>query len=141
MQLHRTTYSTPRAASAVAIGFAAAIAAAQPCRVWTEMTPNDHPSARAGHAMAYDAFRAYTLLWGGVGGGPQGDTWSWDGTNWTQRATTGPQPRAGYQMAYDSSRQKMVLTGNPQSAFLLDTWEWDGTGWNLVKAGGPSARA
>ena len=33
-----------------------------------------------------------------------GDTWTWDGTTWTQVATTGPSPRVHFDMVYDNLR-------------------------------------
>ena len=33
------------------------------------------------------------------------DTWEWDGTTWTQRASSGPSARTNHAMAYDSARQ------------------------------------
>jgi hypothetical protein len=39
--------------------------------------------------MAYDAAHAQVVLFGGfggdIGGTSLGDTWTWDGTDWTQR--------------------------------------------------------
>ena len=43
------------------------------------------PSPRYAHAMAYDAARSVTILFGGAGPrGPAGlgDTWEWDGVRW-----------------------------------------------------------
>ena len=52
---------------------------------WTPRTPPTSPPARLGFAMAYDAARAVTVVFGGAGDtGPLGDTWEWDGSAWTQ---------------------------------------------------------
>ena len=52
---------------------------------WREMTPTTAPLARMGPAMAYDAARGVTLLFGGnVHGAHQSDTWQWNGTDWSQ---------------------------------------------------------
>ena len=38
-----------------------------------------------GFDVPYDAARVVTVLFGGhAATGPLGDTWEWDGTNWTQ---------------------------------------------------------
>ena len=37
--------------------------------------------------MAYDAATGTVVLFGGLGGhGDLGDTWTWNGTTWTQQA-------------------------------------------------------
>ncbi len=103
---------------------------------WMNRSPATSPPARGGHAMAYDSARGVTVLFGGFyyDGSPyyHGDTWEWDGTNWTQRnSTTSPSARYGHAMAYDSARGVTVLFGgttNSGSGFS-DTWEWDSTTW------------
>src|SRR5262249_14172263 len=50
------------------------------------------------------------------------DTWEWDGTDWTQRATaSSPPARYGHVLAFDSARGRTVLFG---SSSLTDTWEY-----------------
>jgi hypothetical protein len=56
------------------------------------------------------------------------DTWSFDGTTWTQIATqSAPPARAAAQMTYDSVTQKVVLFGGFNGTYLNDTWLWDGS--------------
>jgi hypothetical protein len=167
---------------------------------WQERTPATRPLARQGHAMAYDAARAKTLLIGGkasdglgfadqcewdgtswtcatlavspvsstlrsdfalaydaarrtvvlyggraTSGAALGDTWEWDGEDWTDRTPRmGPAPsaRAGHTLSYDTTRQRVVLFGGQTSAVALnDTWEWDGTSWTkLLPAPEPAPR-
>jgi Dockerin type I domain len=87
------------------------------------------------------------VLFGGTDGCCKdfGDTWTWDGTVWTQVATTGPEARFGMGMAYDSARHRTVLFGGeslsgPEFVEFGDTWEWDGVRWTQVASTGPSAR-
>jgi len=49
--------------------------------------PSVHPSARIGHAMAYDSARGVTVLFGGLdrSGAHCDDTWEWNGEIWRQR--------------------------------------------------------
>lgn len=62
--------------------------------------------------MAYDSLRGRVVLFGGaITNGALGDTWEWDGTDWTQMATSGPSRRYGHALAYDSRRQRVVLFG------------------------------
>src|SRR5207244_2275382 len=94
------------------------------------------PSARAGHAMAYDASHGVTTLFGGTS---VADTWEWNGTTWAQRASTGPSTRGQHAMAYDASRRVTVLFGGGPG-YLGDTWEWNGARWTQRASTGPSAR-
>ncbi len=81
---------------------------------WTQLQPTDSPSARAGHAMAYDPSRKRVVLFGGFSNttGELNDAWEWDGVTW-QRAphTPGPQGRVEHAMAYDPIRKRLVLFG------------------------------
>ena len=112
---------------------------------WTEVITAG-PSPRNDHAMAYDEARDVTVMFGGfhVPGFPPtfGDTWEWDGVNWTQVASTGPAPRSSHAMAYDARRGVTVLFGgfDANSNDLGDTWEWDGASWRQVAFSGPTAR-
>jgi len=94
------------------------------------------PSRRQQTAMAYDARRGVTVLFGGNPHNPSayvGDTWEWDGSRWVQRLVSGPSARARHAMAYDPSREVIVLFGGQETrssgSSLDDTWEWDGTQW------------
>jgi cysteine-rich repeat protein len=103
---------------------------------WVQQTPAVSPSARSGHAMAYDAARGKVVLFGGAVATTQpfGDTWEWDGARWTQlHPAHAPPARSFHALAYDSARQRVVLfggadLGSPFGPFN-DTWEWDGTDW------------
>src|ERR1041385_8421756 len=56
---------------------------------WIQSVTAVHPGARNGDALAYDASLGGTVLFGGVvtnSGTMLADTWTWDGTNWSQRA-------------------------------------------------------
>ena len=98
---------------------------------WVLKSPANHPSARVGHAMAYDAAGGNVVLFGGSNDGPSNnDTWVWDGRNWTQKSPANrPAPRSFAAMAYDAARGQVVLFGGLQTNFSNDTWAWDGTNW------------
>jgi hypothetical protein len=100
------------------------------------------PRGRRQHAMAYDAQRQFTVMFGGMDltNTLLGDTWEWDGTTWLKRMpTTSPSPRESAALAYDSAHHQTVLFGgNPLSA---QTWVWDGVNWALQSpSSSPSAR-
>jgi hypothetical protein len=57
--------------------------------VWTEQHPTTKPPARGvetlASTMAYDEFLGLDVLYGGMnGGGALGDTWTWNGSKWTE---------------------------------------------------------
>ena len=82
--------------------------------------------------MVYDAARQRIVLFGGDSAGSRrGDTWTWDGSEWTALApATSPPPRAEHAMAYDAARDRIVLFGGADGVqFLDDTWEFDGQDW------------
>lgn len=107
------------------------------------------PPARQAHAMAYDARRGRTVVFGGMGDGPQGkprpvlgDTWEYDGTGWTQRQGPAPPPRQAPGVAYDSRRGLVIIFGGlGEKGFLGDTWSWDGSAWKQLASSGPEPRA
>lgn len=106
---------------------------------WVQRSSSQQPTARGYHQLVYDAARQETVLFGGrTASNVLGDTWAWNGSSWTQRASSGPAARRWFGMAYDSGRQRVVLFGgssvvSPQASvptqLLNDTWEWDGSSW------------
>jgi len=107
--------------------------------LWTQKQ-DVGPGARWGHAMAYDASRQRTILFGGDAGGGavRGDSWAWDGEFWTQVGDIGPSARAGHAMAYDGARNVTLLFGGV--GMLGDSWIWNGEDWTQVDDSGPAAR-
>ncbi len=104
---------------------------------WTQRFPTTSPPARAITSMAYDAETGNMVIFGGYTGPPNynvNDTWTWDGTNWTQQfPASSPAPRTGATLAYDASEGNIVLFGGFDEAgtneLFADTWTWDGTNW------------
>ena len=81
------------------------------------------------------------VLFGGFSGPPLGDTWTWDGKDWTQvMPTTPPDPREGCGIATVGGH--VVLLGGLDGAatFYDDTWFWDGMQWTSATTAGPSYR-
>lgn len=100
------------------------------------------PLARSGHALAYDAARQHTVLFGGRNTTELSDTWRWDGGSWGPLAATGPSARDQHAMAYDAARQQVVLFGGYDgTSARFDTWEWDGAKWFQIVTSGPSGRS
>jgi hypothetical protein len=75
--------------------------------------------------MAYDIALRRVLLFGGANLTTSfGDTWTWDGTNWTElHPATVPHDRYAGAMAYDPVARAMVMFGGYSSSPALDdTW-------------------
>jgi hypothetical protein len=101
------------------------------------------PGPRTATNLARDDATGTLILFGGEAPttgtlfGPHDDTWTWDGTRWTERRPAcAPPSRGTYtfagHMAYDSGRKVVVLSGgfNGETPLMLgDTWTWDGTTW------------
>ncbi len=115
---------------------------------WTEASPPKSPSPRFGAAMAYDATTRQMVLFGGeetLGGlghgGELNDTWTWNGTTWSElHPAKSPGGRAYASMAYDAASGHLVLFGgeDPDAySFFGDTWTWNGTTWTEASASTP----
>jgi hypothetical protein len=106
---------------------------------WTELHPANSPPARADAGAAYDAARGKVVLFGGCCAGegfapnPFADTWSWNGTNWTQEhPSSSPSERTNAAMASDAVRGNVVLFGgyvHGSGNESNDTWTWTGADW------------
>ena len=106
-------------------------------------TCSGSPQARSGAAMAYDAAIGKLVLFGGLG--PLNDTWTWDGTSWTQVAdsddpgctttcTGGPPTTVSGSMAYDPPSNQLILFGGGGYNSNA-TWNFDGTAWTQLADG------
>jgi len=116
-------------------------------RAWTQVA-DIGPSGRWFSGMTYDDSRQRLVLFGGNVLVAQsyrinGDTWEWNGTEWTQVADIGPAPRSGCALTYDTIRQRAVLFGGSGGGnkYFDDTWEWNGTEWTQIADAGPPYRS
>ena len=93
--------------------------------------------------MAYDQARQLVVMFGGQGFNLLGDTWTWDGTNWTEQTpSSSPRSRWGPGLGYDIVNQSVALFGGETAGGPLgDTWTWDGTNWTQpAPASSPAPR-
>jgi hypothetical protein len=124
----------------------------------TSWTPQDEdagptPQARFGASIA--TLNGKAVLFGGCGApdclasAPLGDTWTWDGTNWTQNISEGDSgPRARYSASMATFGNIVVLFGGsvPSSSdggtlvSLDDMWTWDGAVWMRQSIQTPNGR-
>lgn len=91
---------------------------------WSWLNTVGTPNLGYSTKLVYDAARREVLLTGGSA--DHTDTWTWNGTTWTNRrpATSSPGGVEGC-IGYDPVRQLVVFVSND-----ADTWEWDGTNWS-----------
>jgi hypothetical protein len=95
---------------------------------WTAMSPSTTAPPRTDPAAAFDAATGKVLIYGGAGpDGLESDTWAWDGQNWQQVATSGPQ--VGAVAASDPTSGHVLLFGVARNSGAAQTWSWDGTSW------------
>lgn len=122
---------------------------------WTEKFPATPPPARGGHGLVYDSAHRQVVLFGGMPSqcmtnsfAPptvDGDTWVWDGSNWTRKyPANSPPAREGPGIVYDSAENQIVLFGGDDGNGNLfgDTWVWNGDNWiQQFPAVSPPARS
>jgi hypothetical protein len=112
---------------------------------WTQLAPAHLPPARWSFGMTTDFGNARVLLHGGSSNWSSTvptftDTWSWDGTDWTQIVTAvQPPPIMSFGMTYDWMRNVPVLFGGEPLA--NETWLFAGNTWVRDVAPGPAAQA
>lgn len=111
-----------------------------PAKTWTQVFPPSSPSPRLG-ALTYDAGAKRVVLFGGDNGGGDccrinyNDTWTWDGSNWTQQfPAASPSARTDAAIAFDPSLGQVVIFGGSSTTAegLNDTWAWNGTVWHQL---------
>ncbi len=96
---------------------------------WTYGSPGPGGSDEyAGYfaSMAYDPASSDMVLFN-----TNGDTWTFDGSTWTEVSTSGPGVRSNASMTFDGATGKMVLFGGEGSCGTAcsDTWTWNGSTW------------
>jgi hypothetical protein len=89
-------------------------------------------------AMAYDPLSDQLVMFGGFSDIDVtyfGDTWTWDGTNWTEQHPD-ESPPAGYgpSMVYDVATDQVLLYGGTDDRGASNqTWSWDGANWTRLR--------
>jgi hypothetical protein len=107
---------------------------------WTGVHVDDEPQPRDGAALAYDPADQELVLYGGLGysGGSrvtEGDTWLWNGSDWSTASNPAPNPPpvSFGSLAYDPTTDQLLLDGGigaaPADSLTSQTWEWTGIAW------------
>lgn len=115
---------------------------------WQPITTGSMPGTRFAAGATFDAARGVFVLHGGTQLSATfsavEDLWHFDGTSWTQRASTDPLPDRIYApIVYDVRRKSVLLFGGQSTSGVsfADTWQWDGTTWEQLSiANSPPAR-
>lgn len=106
---------------------------------WRPIATTNAPEPRERAAMAYDVARGTVVLFGGLHTDPitgplvHGDTWTYDGSDWTRHAVSGPPPRVDHGMGWDPVTASVILAGGRDAnGRRVDTWAWNGTTWTRL---------
>ncbi len=115
---------------------------------WIQMSPAHKPPARRAAGMAYDPVHQVVVLFGGLipdqaEGREANDTWTWDGSDWTEM-DAGPGPPSKRQgLSVITAGDRIILFGGhvANALYFGDAWSWDGKTWYRVDIGpGPPGR-
>jgi hypothetical protein len=110
---------------------------------WQTMNPRHSPPPRLYSNMAYDPTTGRVLLFGGhsIPDTPNhylGDTWGWDGSDWTQLSPAHiPPPRQSPALVTYAARSRVLMVGGAEEGELSDAWAWDGHDWTPIPSPGP----
>ncbi len=97
------------------------------------------PSPREGAAFSYDEHDGYSVLFGGFGPAPRGDTWIFKNGSWTELHPTGavPSARGGATMVYDPAESAVVMFGGADGSKIFnDLWEFQSGTWSNITPSG-----
>jgi len=109
--------------------------------VWTHKHPVNSPDAQLG--IVFDDSESRIVGFGtsadlkqpGLQQLPPGETWTWDGTNWTHESPrTSPPARRQASLVYDSKRLRVLMMGGfgrPNESFK-EVWSWSDGNWQLT---------
>ena len=114
---------------------------------WAVDTIGTPPPARQSAALVEDSTNGNAVLFGGnasaTGSSPLGDTWLWNGFEWTDVTTSSdPSAREGHAMANSPANSGAVMFGGFTGSYIDDTWTWNGSSWTQQDPTNyPSSRA
>jgi N-acetylneuraminic acid mutarotase len=112
---------------------------------------DDVPDTRSFARLVYDKKLKKTVLFGGYNlNNYRNDTWTWDGTKWTELDIDNknrPERRGLMAMWYDPLQEKTIIYGGFGRASINDSvtrhedmWAFDGTKWTKLTVDTPGPR-
>jgi putative cell wall-binding protein len=120
---------------------------------WSTHQPAGAPPARGRPALAYDPSTKQIVMFGGSAApcsatpsgppaaspGAFADTWTWNGSIWSQQhPSTSPPAAGGGCAAYDANSDQLIMYGGetPSSGeptvYRSATWQWTGSAWTQL---------
>jgi hypothetical protein len=100
---------------------------------WKNLHTATSPLARAWAVVGVDLARKIVILSGGLGDVRTDNTWTWDGSNWTQQTPSTPLPKIfDTAAAFDPDFRVVIDFGGDDGNGPLNTnWAWTGSNWFL----------
>jgi hypothetical protein len=102
---------------------------------WTQLALPSSPAPRVFAGMAFDEKRGQVVLFGGqsvTNGGMLQDTWTWDGTSWTEQHPNLSPPACNGTILVNAVSFKLVVALVDACDGRTQTWAWDGTTWLML---------
>jgi len=107
---------------------------------WKQLIPKTKPPSRRFAGMVYDETLKKTVLFGGFDDtNYRNDTWTWDGTDWTEVKKDKPTNRGLMAMWYDPLQKKTIIYGglgrksiDERITRYSDMYAFSGTGWTKL---------
>jgi hypothetical protein len=110
---------------------------------WKRVRTSNSATARGNAVAATDGKTKTTVLFDGIGDVNPYNTWTFDGSNWTEQTPAQQPPsRYGSPGAFDPRLGAVIVFGGGEGGpELNDTWAWTGTAWKqLSPAQSPPGR-
>lgn len=104
-------------------------------------TDKDKPDARRFATVVYDESLKKIVMFGGFDteANFKDETWTWDGTSWTEVKKDKPENRGLHAMWYDPLQKKTIIYGGigrdsieDHVERFSDMWAFSGTGWTKL---------
>jgi hypothetical protein len=106
---------------------------------WKQLNPVHRPPPRMNAAMAYDPAHQVVVLYGGLipnqnEGIEVGDTWTWDGSDWTEVDARPGEPGNRQGPRAVTTADGLILVGGHMGniKYYGDAWTWNGKKWSRV---------
>jgi hypothetical protein len=109
---------------------------------WKDLTPKSGlPTVRRLAGVVYDENIKKTVMFGGFDGSGnyRRDTWTWDGTKWTEIKNDRPPARSSMAMWYDPlAKRTIIYSGlgrnniDERITRYTDMWSFNGSGWTKM---------